>query len=291
MRFGRLEATRVCAYLAARAYSCAERQVTLQRRDENWRQKREFFRKCNFPTWRLAKHLLLEGGHGEEGGHLGQHGEGRGGLLVLRQVALGVSKVIWSLQYGKMQITWGVLGGVGGWWLGGRVPWRAAESIPGWRGRRGCWGASGLEPSSLSADHSCYYLGSLDKWQMCWRCCWRKRSASALRRNSLVGDAACPAPNFGIVQMRLNKRLIWNSITVASIYQIFGRGRGLGRSPSPGFTALWVTTGDYSNLMETTCYGNFAQPWHSSCIALCTTIMLYVSFCLSSQLESWPQFP
>ena len=45
-------------------------------------------------TWRFAKHLLLEGGHGEEGGHLGKHGERGGRLLVLAQVALGVNTVI-----------------------------------------------------------------------------------------------------------------------------------------------------------------------------------------------------
>ena len=46
-------------------------------------------------TWRFAKHLLLEGGHGEEGGHLGKHREGGGRLLVLAQVALqGVTTMI-----------------------------------------------------------------------------------------------------------------------------------------------------------------------------------------------------
>ena len=45
-------------------------------------------------TWRFAQHLLLEGGHGEEGGHLGKHGEGRRWLLVLAQVALLVATVI-----------------------------------------------------------------------------------------------------------------------------------------------------------------------------------------------------
>ena len=40
-------------------------------------------------TWRFAKHLLLEGSHGEQGGHLGKHGERRSRLLVLAQVALG----------------------------------------------------------------------------------------------------------------------------------------------------------------------------------------------------------
>ena len=46
-------------------------------------------------TWRFAQHLLLEGGHGEEGGHLGKHGEGRRWLLVLAQVALlGVTVII-----------------------------------------------------------------------------------------------------------------------------------------------------------------------------------------------------
>ena len=38
------------------------------------------------------------------------------------------------------------------------MPCRAAESIPGWSGRRGCWGVSA---SSLSGDNSSYNFALL----------------------------------------------------------------------------------------------------------------------------------
>ena len=67
-------------------------------------------------TWRFAKHLLLEGGHGEEGGHLGEHGERRGRLLVLAQVALSVATVIIiTLITNYLRCPWGRWRLVAGW--------------------------------------------------------------------------------------------------------------------------------------------------------------------------------